>query len=487
MRDAAFVQALKKRGYLGLDGKTCMSDGLYLYLHELWVDGRESKVRGVSDIDAWRLVVEHWRAQGKDLRHLEVPPELAAQLDVPLSLTKANREIETDESEEDDMASKKSKKPAQKGAKPAPKVAPKRGRPRKETGVEKTAKTAAPASLEPKTASEPEAASESGPKWKKRRAFDGETCGYVDCDRKADGYVSGIRSTKEGEADRKNLWFGPACTSCVRKHHPSLTPMPLAELARQRNGVSDLALVLDLEVGEVHKRLAAAGVNDRGVAIAQEPKQEEPVNAPIQKQAGEEQHTVTVVVPYDVIGAVKGEMEGTLAALSTFSVRSQDQMNYASNYLQRVKGLYNDLDARRKDVGKPFRKQIDAVQAYFKPALEALSQVETQLKAKIQEGLAWSQQTTAQSYQQAQQALTSGDVQGVAIATQQAMGADMALPQGLSTRSKIRFEVIDASQLPGQFWSPDPAKIQAAIDAGYTSIPGVRIWEEQNLAARAVA
>jgi len=35
----AFVRALKARGYLAENNRPVMSDGIYLYLFELWIDG----------------------------------------------------------------------------------------------------------------------------------------------------------------------------------------------------------------------------------------------------------------------------------------------------------------------------------------------------------------------------------------------------------------------------------------------------------------
>jgi len=37
--DAAFVAAIKARDYLTSDGRVVMSDGIYLYMYELWLDG----------------------------------------------------------------------------------------------------------------------------------------------------------------------------------------------------------------------------------------------------------------------------------------------------------------------------------------------------------------------------------------------------------------------------------------------------------------
>lgn len=485
-----------------------------------------------EDIEVWRPVVELWKSQGKDLRHLEVPPELASQLGVPLELTRRREIVEDDDIEDEDTMAKKTAKQTKKKA--DTRTAKKRTRP---AIVTETASEPTPVATAPVVGTEvPLASTVAAPpqlvqaqaaaggeyqgsaagekKWKKRSQFDGDSCGYAGCTKKSAGYIVGVRSTKEGERDRRTIWFGPACVSCVREWHPTLLPMTLAELAFQRNGASDLAAVLDIEVGEVHKRLAAAGVDEKGRPLggqgdntmngAPQPMQpQQQMQQPQQQQPGtgivarEEHHTVVVNVPYDVLAATRQEMATTAAALVPFVIRTQDAMDYASGYLQRVKGLYNHIDELRKALARPFKQVVEQIQEHCKPVLADLQAVELTIKGKIDEAYQWSQQQAAQSFQAAQTAVAAGNPQGVAIATQQAMEADLSLSKGVSMRPTVKFEIIDATQLHASFWSPDMAKIKAAIDsipldqlqatlnAGYTPFAGVRVWVENTVAARA--
>jgi hypothetical protein len=478
-------------------------------------------MKNVDDIEVWRLVVEHWRAQGKDLRHVGVPPELASQLGVPMELTERRREIESEEDfEEEPMATKKSaKKTTKKGGKSSTKkvTAPKTvSEPKPVSTAPNEQPVAQLQAAAPVVHGEYENISEKAgeKKWKKRSHFDGESCGYAGCQRKADGYVVGYRATKEGERDRRAVWFGPACTKCVREWHPSLVPFTLAELAHQRNGVSDLAGVLDLEVGEVIKRLAAAGIDEKGRSLTEQQPAVVPTNGigtqpptTVVDHAGpteiivaqEERHVVAVVVPYDSLAAVAAEMAQTEASLAQFIIRSQPQMDYASNYMQRVKGLWKALDESRKDMGRPFRHVVENIQAHFKPVLDALEKVEGVIKQKINEGMAWSTQQQQTGFGAAQVALAAGNPQGVAQGTQLAVQSEMHLSKGVSMRPKFLFEVVDPTQLESQFFSPDPVKIQAALDAldpvqlqatlaaGYTPIAGCRVWQENTVASRSAA
>lgn len=388
---------------------------------------------GDKGIEVWRLVVEHWRAQGRDLKHLEIPPELASQLGVPMDVTKERRPLRDDNEEEEESM------------------------------------TAADSSYAGSAKNEP--------RWKKRKEFSGDECGYQGCTHKADGYVQGVRSTKEGKSDARGLWFGPACTSCVRKFHDTLVPLTLAQLAAQRNGASDLASILDIELGELQQRLEAAGIDERGNPLTT-------LQHNSEVTARQESFAIEVVIPYDSIEQKSAEAQQTLSALGAFQITTQEQMDYASSYLQRVKALFKELDEQRLAISRPFVKRVKEVQSRFKPALNLLSEVEAVLKNRIQAGYAYAQQQQAAAFGQAEAALAQGDMPGAALATQQAVAADISLSPGISMRYQLKWEVLDVSQLPGICWSPDPAKIQALIDAGHREIPGVRIWEEPILAAR---
>lgn len=452
--DTEFVSVLLKREYLAKDGGALLSAGLYLYLHELFLDGAKQGLSMLSvSLEDWKIVIAHWRNQGRDLKYLGVPAELADQLGVPLSDTAATT---THRDEEDDMTE------------PATKTS--------------TARV-----------------------WNKRKKFDGKTCGIRDCTRSAKGYMPGVRSTAEGKNGRP--WWGPGCKQCAAEQNiPLLLIRELFE--QQGKDVSGLSILLDLEVGEVMRRLEApdGGMIGRPVGLqvfqdalegietpetlateAQRPSSQIAPAADADDIAlafGDkmETYTISVALPLSTIESINAEVASTTTALTGFLVRSQAQMDYTSSYVQRVKALYNDLEEKRKAISLPFRKQVEKIQKGCKPALDGLLQLEKQLKALVEEGMVWAASQQQQAFQQAEQALAVGNLPQAALATQQAVQADITLSQGVSTRTYIKFEIVDPSVLPAECWSPDRAKVQAYIDAGYRFIPGVNMWEESSLA-----
>lgn len=376
-----------------------------------------------------------------------------------------------------------------------------------------------------------------GEKWKKKRYFDGSTCGLVGCKRAPDGYVCDTKPTGKEKDKVGRLWFGPACKKCmVKLGHNEGSVIPFKELARQRGGASDLALVLDIEVGDVLKRLEAAGIDEQGSTIGGEPQvgvaqpgvEQPPVGPETGLAPGQplvipppEQPTPTpaantgagapvgaqltipepapnngapaglavvtapsVQMPTEVIQGELVEANGVLAQLAVFHVVDQKTMDDASGWLKEVKKKWNALDETRKALGRPLRDALEEIQTYFNPPLNALKKAETLFKQKISEGSARALQAQQAALDAAQQALQAGNTPGVAIASQAAAAADVELPRGISQRMITKFEIVDVTQLPAWAWSPDANKVQAAINMGWTEIPGVRIWQEPSISAR---
>lgn len=320
------------------------------------------------------------------------------------------------------------------------------------------------------------------PKWKRKSYFDGTECGLSGCTKPATGYLSHVKPTKGHPQGQ--LWYGPVCDACAAKQ--GLRPTTLAELAHQRNGASDLALVLDVEVGDVLKRLEAANLQENGQPKGGSPApQQTGLHYPADP-TGTYIRAEPVEIPTVYLSQYAAYAQGVLTQLESWHIADQASMDYAAGFLKQVKGFWKELEERRLALGRPLREALDAIQAHCKPALDGLRAVEERLKRKISEGNARAEETRRQMYAEAQHAFNTGNMQGVAIATQQAVQADVSLPQGVHTRTEIKWEFQDIRQLAQEFWSwtPDPAKVQAAVDAGHRQIPGVRIWEESVVYAR---
>ncbi len=442
------------------------------------------------NIEVWAAVLDYWVSRGHDARFLDIPPHIAEQLE------NMQTEINFDAFAAALVGSYggMDKLPPQVSGglgvlqQRYPDTAMGQGSwydllAALQNGWSGQTQPTAPAA-EQQPPNEPTAKNE--PKWKRKAYFDGTECGYKDCSRKAEGYVSGTKPTKGGSQNA--VWYGPACSSCCTKWHDSLRPMPIALLAQNRKGASDLANVLDIEVGDALKRLAEAGVDEKGQPVQQQNAAPMAPNVAITttQQPGTWIAADPIQIPDQELAGGLAYVNGVLQQLANWHIMSQADMDYADDFMKKLKALWKASEEQRKELGRPWREKLELIQDYYKPYLNALKQGETVLKQRIVEGNARAEAARQAAYLAAQSAYQQGDMQSVAVATQQAVAADIAVPQGTSIRTVFVGEIVDLSQLPQEFWSwvPDLVKVQAAVDLGHRQIPGCRIYETNVVAAR---
>jgi hypothetical protein len=303
--------------------------------------------------------------------------------------------------------------------------------------------------------------------WKRKRQHDPGKCAVKGCRRDADGFTPTTVSN--------HLRYMPVCEKC---HVDATThkPTPFADVVRQRDGVEDLAKVLNLSeetVGFMIQDLTPPGVAPEVVSI----------------EEGSFDISVVAAIPAETVKRLEKELADAtamLAQMDTFHIANQEQMDNTDALMKDVKRVWKELEDQRKSIGKPLRDQQKRVQDYFKPVLNALDRVEVLLKGKIQEAHDRARQAQQAALEAAQAAHQVGNTAQVAIATQQAAAGGLDLAPGTSQRTTTKYQLVDITQVPPQYLMTvlNEALIQAAIDQGVTQIPGIRIYEEQTLAAR---
>jgi hypothetical protein len=407
-------------------------------------------------LEEWRSLIDHWVGQKRNIMHLEVPLEVAQQLKIKLS--------------EEDMARRNARKPIE------------------AHGVDKIE-------------GEAPAAEGETPTWKRKAHFDGSTCGLSGCSRNASGYIAGTKPTGK---DRKKVWFGPVCEPCCTKWNPAVRPYKLAELLINRSE-SELALLLDIEVGDLKKRLAAEGplANTlQAQADADQARHYDAMHAGRATGVGEAVATAIAVqenisateivltaaevrIPKAAIEQTRTWAKSWLTYMQTVQLNSQAEIDQTNTFLQTVKGCWKDMDSFRKNLGAPLRAKLEEIQDAYLPTLNDIQQLEVITKKVLDTGLTRAKQIVEASFQAAQQAYHQGNVPVVAQATQMASHYDFRMPQGLRSRPVVKWEYTNVAELPQELWSwvPDGNKVQAAVDMGHRHIPGVRIWEENQLSS----
>jgi hypothetical protein len=365
--------------------------------------------------------------------------------------------------------------------------------------------------------------------WKNKKQFHGEACAVQSCSAPADGFMSAI-------FPKIGLRYRPICLKCSIKFSTH-KPTPLQELARQRQGLADLAQILDSTPELVWSLLDEAGLTERGerrvppgtaplelsanpsprglddtpsarapddtvrCADCGEPQFQTPSGITCSNGHGGavsvirdaalvdsrgakvQEASIAVVIPREKIETIKAEAEEALRQLQPFVIRDQKGMDLANTITQTVKAQYNELETLRKKTVKPINDAKKSAQDAFNPALNALAAIEELLKTRIAEAYRRIQAEQDAALQKVQVAYQQGDVQTAALATRQAQAAEIALPSGTSIRDIYDYVVEDINLVPREFLTIHDAAVRAALKAGL-QIPGIRRTSHDSVTVR---
>jgi colicin import membrane protein len=198
-----------------------------------------------------------------------------------------------------------------------------------------------------------------------------------------------------------------------------------------------------------------------------------------------------------------------VALAGSYKVATPEQYNAAGEELKRIKGARTRLEALRMTMTKPLDAAKKAIMDFFRAPADQLDRAENTLKRAMigfqqeQERIRLEQQRLADEAarkerealeRRAQKAEASGKVEKAEMLQTQAASVVAPVIQretpkvaGVTTRKVPKFEIVDPTLVPREYCTPDEKKIRAVVNALRTdaTIPGVRVWMEDQLAAGA--
>lgn len=235
--------------------------------------------------------------------------------------------------------------------------------------------------------------------------------------------------------------------------------------------------------------------------------------------------------------AAEAEVNQIALRAGSYSVTNAEGFAEAGEDLKKIKGAARRLEDLRTAITRPMDAAKKAVLDLFRGPEERLANAERQIKRAM---ITWQDEERARqraeqarldeiarrereaaerkaaaerakaeaARQAAEAAARAGDAAAAAKAAAAAERADAraqgqadkaatsiapsvvtAPPkiQGVSTRQVAKFEITDPSQLPREYLMPDEKKIRGVVNAlkAGASIPGVRVWLEDQVAAGA--
>ncbi len=184
-------------------------------------------------------------------------------------------------------------------------------------------------------------------------------------------------------------------------------------------------------------------------------------------------------------------------AANDLVVFDDESLTRATNMLGRVATLKKELEERRKFFVGPLNEQVKRINDLFRSLAAPLDRVDQILRDKVlayrreQERRRREEEERLRKLQEAEQKKLEKKAEKkglepppppapvVLAGPARTVSADLGKA---TVRVVWDFEIVDPSQLPREYLIPDVAKIRAVVRAGVREIPGVRIYQTEQLA-----
>lgn len=177
------------------------------------------------------------------------------------------------------------------------------------------------------------------------------------------------------------------------------------------------------------------------------------------------------------VALLEKETQGIEADAEMVEVKDSRSYEGAANFLLGLKELRKKIDETFDGpiaaAHKAHREMIAAKKKHEAPVAEA----ELLIKLKMSKFIS----------EQDKKRITEEKAIEKKTGTAVTLPSAVTKVEGISRRKVWRFEITDASVLPREYLMPDEQKIGGVVRAmkNQTRIPGVRVWEDEQISARA--
>lgn len=207
--------------------------------------------------------------------------------------------------------------------------------------------------------------------------------------------------------------------------------------------------------------------------------------------------------------AAQTKAEAALERAESLTITDAATYEGATEDLKAIKAKYREIEAERKALKQPIDEAARRVQSFFKPPLDFLTKAEGVIKRKLSDYSREQQRIQQEAQRKADEAARkererlaararkaeeSGKAEKAEQLAQQAetvtapvVARETPKVQGVSTRKVWKFRIKDRAKVPEQYKTIDERKIGGVVRSlgGDADIPGVEVYEEDVIAARA--
>jgi hypothetical protein len=183
----------------------------------------------------------------------------------------------------------------------------------------------------------------------------------------------------------------------------------------------------------------------------------------------------------------QAEIEKAIAKLDTLQALVECKTDYGNASFKKAASL--DLakiskifDSKRQDAVKPALEEQRRINDAYKPVITKLDEVSKKLINQVNDYVKEVQKIEAERKAIEAKAQAEALIEGKAVLPEPIRPVSPNVK--VSTTTVWVYEVVDQLQIPRQFLSPDPVKIQNSIKAGVRSIAGLKIFQQERVGRR---
>lgn len=183
------------------------------------------------------------------------------------------------------------------------------------------------------------------------------------------------------------------------------------------------------------------------------------------------------------------EIYNFLGQHEQLKIETQEQYDFANDLVSEVKSRAAQLEAKRKERTRPLDETKKLIMADFNEIIEPLVRFEEVVKKQMIDFLRAEQKRKDEEQARIDAAaLAEAKKNNVSDVVVPIVNEEVRTVRtgGATSTLKDKWEVtiLNPALVPLEYLSPDPKKIQAAVDKGVRNIPGTKIENVGSLAIR---
>lgn len=182
----------------------------------------------------------------------------------------------------------------------------------------------------------------------------------------------------------------------------------------------------------------------------------------------------------------KQALSTALVGAKAFQIVTAEDHAFACQQLITVKTNAKHFKEQKETATKPLNAGLKAVRDMFRPIETDLEQMETCLKQKIGEYEQRKKQEETAALAKAAALFQTGDHAQGLVALNAVPDVAVVKQQGVSTRTVVKFRILNPELVPREYCAPVEALIRARVGVSglQTSIPGVEVYEDVMVVGR---